>query len=30
MIDNDTLRFTRGLVSDDHVASTGHNGQWKS
>jgi len=25
-MDNDTLRFTRGLVSDDHVASTGRNG----
>jgi len=30
LIDNDILRFTRGLVSDDHAASTGRNGQWKS
>ena len=30
LIDNVTLRFMRGLVSDDHVTSTGRNGQWKS
>ena len=30
MLCRPALRFTRGLVSDDHVTSTGRNGQWKS